>query len=317
MKKFPSIEQFRNVIRQVCTAHDYQGKNEADEPVYQHLSPYPIIDFVGTVKVHGTNAGILKYKDRIEFQSRERVLSLESDNAHFMLNVSCKDLDWMFDGIEFDEYVGIYGEWAGQSIQAGVGVSQLPKMFIIFACNVDGKWVDYDRSKPEDRIFNVNDFWKQCVSIDFTEPEKIQNTLIELTEAVENECPVAKAFGVSGVGEGMVWASKDRQYVFKVKGEKHSATKVKTLASIDVEMIDSINEFVDNALTESRLRQGIDKLVEMGHEVSQKSTGEYLRWIVGDIMKEEADTIVANQFDPKKMNPIISKKAREWFFNNF
>lgn len=32
-------------------------------------------------------------------------------------------------------------------------------------------------------------------------------------------------------------------------------------------------------------------------------------------MKEETDTIVANQVDVKKVNTAVSKKAREWFFN--
>ena len=86
---------------------------------------------------------------------------------------------------------------------------------------------------------------------------------------------------------------------------------------MDTELVESMNEFVDNVLTESRLRQGIDKLKEMGLEVSQKSTGEYLRWIIGDILKEEQDTIITNQFDPKKLNPLLSNKARVWFFNNF
>ena len=54
MKKYPSIDQFRNVIRAVKTNHDYQGKDtETGEPIYQHTSPYPTLTFNGTVKIHG------------------------------------------------------------------------------------------------------------------------------------------------------------------------------------------------------------------------------------------------------------------------
>ncbi len=53
----------------------------------------------------------------------------------------------------------------------------------------------------------------------------------------------------------------------------------------------------------------------MGLELSQKSTGEYLRWIISDIIKEEHDTIVANQIDSKKLSSTISSTARQWFFN--
>ena len=38
MKKYPSIEQFRNVIRSVKTNHDYQGKDEKSKAIYQKKS---------------------------------------------------------------------------------------------------------------------------------------------------------------------------------------------------------------------------------------------------------------------------------------
>ena len=316
MIKFPSIEQFRNVIREVRTNHDYQGKNEFDEPVYRHLSEYPVIDFFGTVKLHGTNAAIVKYKDRIDFQSRERVLSLTSDNAGFMLSMKSKELDFLFTDLEFEDHIAIYGEWCGHGIQNGVAISELPKMFVIFAWKIDGEWINIQRFDPDQGIYDIAAFPTYNMTIDFNNPEEAQNRLIELTELVERECPVGKHFGVYGVGEGIVWHNADRRYIFKVKGEKHSSSKVKTLATVDTEMISSMNEFVDYALTENRLQQGLTKLQEMGKEVSQKYTGDYLRWIVGDIMKEEEDTIVTNGFDPKKLNPIISNKARVWFFNN-
>lgn len=318
MKKFPSIEQFRNVIRDVRTNHDYQGKDESGEPIYRHDSPYPTIRFTGTVKIHGTNAAIVKYADgTYQFQSRERVLSLNDDNAGFMATMQDK-VEPLFNNIQFDDYAAIYGEWCGKSIQKGVAVSELPKMFVVFACKVDDEWVDCSGIKDRDNgIFNVNDFKKWEISIDFNHPELSQNTLIDITEAVERECPVGFAFGVIGVGEGVVWTTPDRRYCFKVKGDKHSVTKVKTLANVNVEAIAAVNEFVEYAVTEARLQQGIEKLRERGLSVDQKSTGEFLRWIVGDIVKEEGDTITANGLDAKKVNSAISNKARVWYLNNF
>lgn len=317
MIKFPSIEQYRNIIREVKTNHDYQGKDESGQPIYQHLSPYPVLDFVGTVKLHGTNSSVVKYKDKIEFQSRERVLNLQQDNYQFMLSMSNKSLDFLFENIDFNEHIAVFGEWVGQGIQSGVAVSNLPKTFVIFAYNIDGVWADIQRSDFSQNIYHIENFPTWNLEIDFNSPESSQNRLVELTEQVEKECPVGKHFGFLGTGEGIVWTTPDRRYCFKVKGEKHSVTKVKTLAAVDTELVESMNEFVDNVLTESRLRQGIEKLKEMGLEVSQKSTGEYLRWIIGDILKEEQDTIITNQFDLKKLNPLISNKARVWFFNNF
>ncbi len=112
MKKFTDISQFRNVIRELRIRHDYKGKDAEGEPIYQHTEPYPTLKFKGTVKLHGTNAGVVKYADgTLEFQSRESVLSLDSDNAGFMNAVSVKSLDFLFKDIEFDDYIAVYGEW--------------------------------------------------------------------------------------------------------------------------------------------------------------------------------------------------------------
>lgn len=318
MKKFPSIEQFRNVIKEVRLHHDYKGKDENDNPIYKHTDPYPILTFAGTVKLHGTNAAIVKYKDgHIEFQSRSSVITPENDNYGFATAMSFLNLEVLFEGIEFEEYCAIYGEWCGTGIQKGVGISECPKMFVIFACRVDDEWSSYKNPSLTKPIFNIRDFQTYTIDINFNEPEQVQNKLIELTEEVEAECPVAKAFGISGIGEGIVWTSDDFKYRFKVKGEKHSVTKVKKLAAVDIELLNSMNDFVDSVVTENRLKQGLEYLREQGLEVSQKSTGAYLRWVVGDVLKEEMDTIEGNGFDVKKLNPLISKKARQWFFNNF
>jgi len=317
MKKFGSIEQFRQTIREVKSHHDFAGKDENGDAIYKHTSDYPKITFKGTVKLHGTNAAIVKYKDgHVEYQSRENVLTLQKDNAGFMLAMSNKNLDFLFDKFEFDDYIAVYGEWCGGNIQSGVALSQLSKMFVIFAIKVDDIWAPILRCDNDQGIYNINQFPTYSLEIDFNAPELTQNKLIELTEQVEKECPIGKYFGVSGVGEGIVWHAEygDHNYIFKVKGEKHSVSKVKTLASVDVEQVENAKQFVESVVTENRLKQGIQVLKERGIELDQKATGEYLRWVIGDIMKEESDTIVKNQLEVKKINPIVSNKARAWFF---
>src|SRR5690554_4911167 len=113
MIKYPSIEQFRNVVKDVRLRTDYAGKDEEGNNIYQHTSDYPTLKFHGTVKCHGSNGSVVRYKDRTEYQSRNRVLSLTSDNAGFMLAMSGKNLDFMFEGIEFNEYIAVFGEWCG------------------------------------------------------------------------------------------------------------------------------------------------------------------------------------------------------------
>jgi hypothetical protein len=316
VKKFPSIEQFRNVVYAVKQRHDYAGKDANGDAVFSHLTPYPTLTFHGTVKLHGTNAGIVKYKDRIEFQSRENVLSLTSDNAGFCMAMSGKNLDFLFDGVEFNEYIAVYGEWCGGSIQKGVALNQLPKMFVIFGYKVDDVWINKIIHDNSQGIYHIEQFPTFDIDIDFENPQLVQNKLIEMTIAVEEECPVAKHFGVSGVGEGIVFTCvTNPEFKFKSKGEKHSVSKVTKLNAVDTVMLENVAKFVDLAVTENRLLQGIAYLNEMKLELDTKSIPHFLKWVSNDVLKEEKDTIVKNQFDMKKVGSGISNKARLWYLN--
>ena len=340
MKKYPSIEQFRNIIKTIRTNHDYQGKDSDGNAIYQHLSDYPTLTFHGTVKLHGTNAAIVLYKDsHKEYQSRERVLSLEADNAGFMLAMSNIDTSDLFSDIVFNDYIAVYGEWCGGSIQKGVALTSLPKMFVVFGIKIDDVWSDpqdyfysselnnsnnFDINRTtinllnNNRIYFIDQFPTYDIDINFNEPETIQNKLIELTIAVEEECPVASKLGVKGIGEGIVFTTIDYpELKFKSKGEKHSVSKVKVLNSVNEEELNSIKEFVDYAVTENRLEQGLSYLKENNLNLDQKATGAFLSWIFNDILKEEKDVIVKNQIDLKKANGVIASKARMWFFKHF
>jgi hypothetical protein len=64
---------------------------------------------------------------------------------------------------------------------------------------------------------------------------------------------------INTIGEGCVWVAQvnGHDFRFKVKGVKHSVSKIKTLAKVDTEKVNSIHEFVDYAVTENRFKQGI------------------------------------------------------------
>lgn len=344
MIKFPSIEQYRTVIRHVQTQTRYAGKDENGDAIYDASKPLPTLKFRGTVKLHGTNAGIVYDvdTDSFTFQSRERVLSLTQDNAGFMLWAMSHENDWRYLvenlSVPTDtKNIAIFGEWCGRGIQKGVAVSQLRKMFVIFAIKAidsegNGTWLDISEDEqclfcsddPDDlSIQSIYDFPTYEIDIDFKFPEIAQNKMIEITEAVEAECPVGKHFGVSGIGEGVVWTCvsegwNDSGTWFKVKGEKHSASKVKTLAAVDVEAVENMRQFVKSAVTEARLEQGLDNLVrEQLLPFEMKSMGDFIRWVYNDVLKEEMDTIVASQIDTKKLGSAIANEARPWFIKKF
>lgn len=56
MYPFPSINQFRNVVKTVREQACYMGKNARGEAVFNPAPIYPKMSFTGTVKLHGTNA---------------------------------------------------------------------------------------------------------------------------------------------------------------------------------------------------------------------------------------------------------------------
>jgi hypothetical protein len=336
MYKYPSIEQFRNVIKRVIDKSQYGGVDDNGNIIRNYAAKPPVLTFQGTVKAHGTNGAVVWdiENDNMYFQSRERILSLTSDNAGFYLHMRAREnvLKDIMNKVLIThpkaKTIAMYGEWCGSGIQKGVAISQLPKMFLVFSIKVidgdDTQWFDIrciDINDTENSIFNIMNFCTWTVSIDFDCPALIQNTLIDYTMNVEEECPIGKYFGVSGVGEGIVWTCLDKEYgssfIFKTKGEKHSVSKVKTLAEVDVSLIENINIFVDSVVTDNRLEQGLDIILrERGRSFDMKSMGEFLKWVCNDIYKEEEDTIVANAYDTKKINKSITDKAKRWYMDN-
>ena len=172
---------------------------------------------------------------------------------------------------------------------------------------------DIDITFKDHNIWSAFDFPHYTIDIDFKMPETAQNELSELTLAVEAECPVGASFGVSGIGEGIVWSNLEHRLRFKVKGEKHSVTKVKKLAKVDVEKVESMRKFIEYAVTENRLKQAIS---EVTPDFDIKKMGDFIRWVYNDVTTEEADTMTENDIDPKSVGKYISNTAREWFMKN-
>lgn len=334
-KKFSSIVQFSGVVKCV---RDYCKYNNI---------PVPTLNFSGSTKIHGSNAAVgFKPTGEVWFQSRERVLDITQDNAGFCLwgehNVDklkefYKEL-CSFYNFEHDN-VYIYGEWFGSSIQKGVAVTQLNEkrfgVFKIVFVTQDAadpekfKEVEIDGTEWNSVFFNCglnNVFVIDSIvppielEINFNEPHLVQNKLLELTLSVEQECPVGKYFGVTGIGEGIVWSTTDVDWLpkFKTKGELHSVSKVTTvreLTSAEIASKNSAAEFVEFACTQNRLEQGIDKLKEMGLPIEIKSMGAFLKWVGGDILKECHDVLVVSYIDKKDVMGPINNKAKTWFMN--
>jgi hypothetical protein len=121
------------------------------------------------------------------------------------------------------------------------------------------------------------------------------------------------------IGEGIVWRAlpvsgfRTGDLIFKVKGEKHSESKVKTLAPVDVEKVTSIQAFVEYACTVHRMEKAVEKLKEQKVEVTVENTGAFLKFIGSDVIAEEGDTLEKNGLTRKEVMGKVAAHAKTWW----
>lgn len=343
--KFPSIEQFKHAIKQIRSTAEFSHIDENGIAVKELNPIYPKLTFKGTIKIHGTNGCVAQEEATgpIYTFSRNRKLTLTSDNMGFAFFIQRENDLWnnffftlrkLFN-LHDKTTICVYGELAGENIQKNVAISNLPKSFFIFQIlfvdhlsNKESWFDDFKALNLKDmlpqNVYFIDQFPTYEIEIDFDMPGASQNKLVELTNAVEECCPVAAAFGHKGIGEGIVWAlktsslpSEHKRFAqktwFKVKGEKHSVSNVTTLAEIDDTKLTSSRDFINRVITEARLEQIWQKLAELNIEQSIKSTGTFLKMFSEDVLKEELDTLIASGLEPKDVNKELSTQARQWF----
>lgn len=334
MKKFTHIEAFHSVVK-------YARRIIGNPQMWSEVALNEPVTFRGTVKLHGSNAGVACLPDGLVAQSRNRSLSVEDDNLGFARYVARPEVTAALRSLEEelraevdhppDQRLTLFGEWCGPGIQKRVALSELPtKQFVLFAVVLDeGEEARYVDAVPRlgDRFADVGIFsildgpvWEETV--DFVKGETVA-AFVErakaLTQEVEDKCPWGARFGVEGTGEGIVWVPIGPHFgrtdlYFKTKGEKHRKKDGRGVKiAIDPKVVAGIAEFVEHAVTEGRLEQGLEYLREMGHPIEMPSLGTYLKWVGGDVKRECADALEASGLDWKKVSKAVAYKARTHF----
>lgn len=339
--KFHSTGQFRNAVKNIQNKAKFKGLDDDGNDIIDTTAIAPTLKYFGTCKLHGTNASIVIHsRDLITFNSKSQTLgkiekgefTLFSDNAEFAQSMA-RRLEGVVDVITYAEDasinkygeikypIKISGEWCGQGIQKGVGISLLEKKSLfIFGVKVQDKWLSLQEivhvSSMSHNIHNIMDFPVQKIDIDFNNPVYSQNKLVEFTDQVEKECPVSKQLGIteSLLGEGLVWIPADSELAsdsgnwFKTKGEKHSVSKTKSVAAVCPEKLNSIQEFVTYAATINRMEQGLG---EIG--LDQKLVGKFIGWVSSDINKEEGDVLEENNLTMKDVGKYVATECRKFY----
>lgn len=251
MKKhisFPSIEKFGNVIADINRTYNFVGLDESGEAIYDPSKPKPVLTFNGTIKLHGTNAGVsFNMLEGMWAQSRENIITPTSDNAGFAFFVESNK--GIFQNLFYDvmtthkinaneNTISIYGEWVGKGIQKSVAISNIDKSFFIFGVKITphpkdendkpvAYWIESSNLKyPDSKIFNIEDYKTYTIDIDFNNPQLVQNEIIRMTLEVEDECPVGKAFfveimtnNIAYEENGKIWFEKENGFTDLLKNQ--------------------------------------------------------------------------------------------------
>jgi len=313
MIAFPSIESLRHVVKGTqirCKINNL---------------PLPKVDYVGTCKLHGSNASVRFTADgQIIPQSRNRVLSVGDDNFGFAAFVEKNKKVFNFFGPNAD--FTLYGEWCGAGIQPKVALEKLEKHFVIFSMLHNDVMYSvanvFDLNEVNCEPFNkagiyfIHQIPTYKITVDFSRPEDSIEQLTDWTLEVEKECPWGKFRGVSGIGEGLVFSPTDTklpfEMTFKCKGLEHKKDAKAPKVEVAPEVMQNQRALAEKLLPDWRLEQGISALRERGLDIEPKNIGEYLKWISLDILKEEQDVMDANGTDWKTINPIVLQRARQY-----
>lgn len=334
-----STESIYHLFKRANASWNYHGVDH---------SVRPTLTFRGTVKLHGTNAGI-----RIEGVgkkpvglARSRAVTVNSDNCGFAMFLESIPQE-VFDRL-YTDLVGkdtrteglpltVFGEWCGSGVQGGVALSQVKKHFVIFAAAFDHP--EKDPSLADDQqanllyvpikddvhfndknIYNIGQIPRYFVDIDFSKgnQDDLVEELTKLVEEVEAECPWAKQmFDVSGVGEGLVFERADNPansfWTFKIKGEKHAVRQGRDrnrVVAIDVEKVENVSQCVDIILTENRMLQ---MMTDNNFDYDPKNIGPFLKAVCVDCVKEEIDVVVENGLEWSDVQKVVQTRARNWF----
>ena len=301
------------------------------------MQPLETVHLTGSTKLHGTHADIVfvNGSDEIRLQSRNQPnLTLDKDNCGFAAFIAGTEKALLFDlrNRILDRYrslnpgegvtgnIVIAGEWCGNGIQKKVAIVKIPKFFAIVSISINDLWVpdwDYrDISNEGARIFHIGKAGIFTHRLRRDDIPASEARIKEMTDAVEKECPFAMTFGISGLGEGIVWKATDYcgdpKYWFKSKGDQMAVSNSDKLpaSAVDKENLQRIQNFAKAIVTENRLEQGWEYLDQQ----DAAGLGAFLKWLTNDCLVEEKREMEALGIAKGRLSSAIVAIAKPWFW---
>jgi hypothetical protein len=221
----------------------------------------------------------------------------------------------------------VFGEWCGKGIQKRTAVSKIPRMFCVFAVQIDEE-VHFDPKVlngwiPEHPDVHVipwfdADFEWHVELGDKGDVTEFVDVINQMVADVEKCDPFVKdTFGVEGLGEGLVFYPNHydvpmeiSSLMFKAKGEEHKTVRQPKPAMVDFEKLKTSQEFALRYVTPARCEQGLEAI---GNELDMKFTGKFLKWMGNDIKSESEMLLDAEGMKWKDVSKEVSRVAKDWW----
>jgi hypothetical protein len=192
------------------------------------------------------------------------------------------------------------------------------------SASINGNWVPdvgYGHIKKEAvGIYNISRGGLFRTTLE-AQPQKNKKDLMnDMTLKVENECPFGKSFGISGIGEGIVWKidgdlGGNAKFWIKTKGPKHQGTHTEDLkkTGLSEDVVRRATQFADAAVTEQRLNQAWDYLVEMDVKRNRAAVAKFVEWLKKDVELEEKNEIVEMGIEVIALRKAIGLVGKAWY----
>jgi len=327
--KWTSIESFYNVRKMLVQ--------------YEYLTgPVKTVRYRAKIKLHGACAAIqIDSVGNLTTYSRTNQITVENDFMGFARWVDTHREQFLQQHTPQTDII-IYGEWAGKGIQKGVAVSEVERMFAVFAAR------QYDHitgcetfiSEPSKLTQFVNNIPGCYVLPWFNNgeefPVKWDDTAEQLTPVIDNinvhvsqveicDPWIEATFGVKGIGEGLVFYPDAIHHdgykmfsnlCFKAKGEKHKTIVHSKPVQAEPTPVEGLSEFVTNVVTLPRLEQGVRQTNNGSDNFMMVNLGPFLKWIAEDLQKEISSELDASGLDKKVVFAACNNYAKNWFMSN-
>ncbi len=343
---YPDTPTFYNLYKEVLRNTDNNGRliyanfdsslgvpptPEQIELLQSYQPTMPIIQFIGSEKLHGENMAVCFSQGELWVQSRNHIRTLLGDQNGMAAFVESTKQQWVqlslhlcdLHNISLTTHTIVLDmEWAGANIQKGnaacSGTNKGTYLFDYFRvvnnATSEVQYIPTTINEPlhTHNIYLMRHFGTYTITLDFNQPTECEATLKQMAEEVEANSPIAAYFNKpDNVGEGvyLIGYNEGHMYRLKTKGEKHGGKPKEPRQPKSGAQLEQLQTIADKLTPVWRINQAITEL----NATELKHTGEVIKWVFADIVKEELPTLEEAKLTLKEVSNYVSKIVSTYY----